>query len=296
MKIGDHQLSLDYLLEGSYLVDSNRVITAWNQAAEELTGYKAEETIGRGCDDNFLKHVTAKGESLCKGACPLAQTLVDGQKREALVYLHHKQGHRIPVSIRVIPIYDKTGKVVGAQELFLINIQTATSERLKTLARAAYIDQITGIFNKTYLDNKLKSLLTTHTQSPDNLFSLLTFELDNLREVNEEYGPTAGNVALQVIARTLLANISYGDVAARWYGGRFVVMISVDNKSSLLNWAHKLKALIEQSTIPEYEAARLKILVGGTAVREKDLLGRIESRLEEQLRLCRGGSEVNIQA
>ncbi len=42
----------------------------------------------------------------------------DGQNREAKVYLHHKKGHRVPVSIRVTAIYNDDNEICGAVELF----------------------------------------------------------------------------------------------------------------------------------------------------------------------------------
>jgi PleD family two-component response regulator len=38
----------------------------------------------------------------------------DGRSREEEIYLHHKQGHRVPVQVRIIPIQDKDKKIIGA--------------------------------------------------------------------------------------------------------------------------------------------------------------------------------------
>jgi PAS domain S-box-containing protein len=83
--------------EGVYFVDSERKITFWNKGAERITGYTEGEVVGHFCYDNILKHVNDEGLHLCLGGCPLHQTLSDGQGREALVYLHHKEGYRVPV-------------------------------------------------------------------------------------------------------------------------------------------------------------------------------------------------------
>lgn len=238
-----------------------------------------------------------EGINLCKGLCPMAKSLQDRQIREAVVYLHHKQGHRVPVSIKVVPIVNDKGVIVGALEVFLQQKDFGVDGRLKELARTAYIDQITGLFNKSYLETKLKSVVTADSLA-GNAFGLLAFDVANLKEINEENGPQAGNTALQVSAKTLSVNLSPDDVAGRWFGGRFLVLTNTDNKSLLLNWAHKLKALIEQSDIPGFEDIHLQANVGGIQLRPDEPLEWIESRLEEQLRISRSGrnSGISIQS
>jgi len=52
---------MDSLLHGLYITDQERRITYWNQAAEKLTGYKAEEVLGKRCGDNFLAQFDCSG-------------------------------------------------------------------------------------------------------------------------------------------------------------------------------------------------------------------------------------------
>ena len=92
---------LDCLYDGVYFADLDRRITYWNKGAERLTGYTAQETVGRCCFDKFLMHMDDRGS--CLAGCPLRQTLSDGQQREAELYLLHKNRHRVPVSVRVSP-------------------------------------------------------------------------------------------------------------------------------------------------------------------------------------------------
>ena len=102
---GFYRELLDNLYEGVYYVDRQRRITFWNKAAETITGYSRREVLGHKCFQNLLKHVDDQGVSLCLSACPLAQTIQDGQPRSTSVYLHHKDGHRLPVAVRVAPLH-----------------------------------------------------------------------------------------------------------------------------------------------------------------------------------------------
>ena len=50
---------VDNLYDGLYVVDNDRTITYWNKAAERISGFSAEEVVGRKCSDNILTHVDA---------------------------------------------------------------------------------------------------------------------------------------------------------------------------------------------------------------------------------------------
>src|SRR5512138_2216566 len=127
---------VENMQDGVYFVDQDRRITYWNRAAERITGYTAAEVVGRGCADNFLVHVDATGRQLCDGSCPLVDSMQDGRAHEAEVYLHHKQGHRLPVWVRTAPILGSDGRFIGAVETFTdISGRLALQEQIEMLRK-----------------------------------------------------------------------------------------------------------------------------------------------------------------
>ena len=100
---------LEHIYDGVYVVDAERKLLYWNKAAELISGYSYTDVVGHYCWDNILQHVNDEGCNLCKTGCPLEQTIKDGRSRKDLVYLHHKNGHRVPVFVRVNPIKDDAG-------------------------------------------------------------------------------------------------------------------------------------------------------------------------------------------
>ena len=67
---GDSVLStvLDSIFDGVYVVDRERRIIFWNRAAEELTGFRKPEVMGRCCHDSMLNHIDEHGTMLCFSA------------------------------------------------------------------------------------------------------------------------------------------------------------------------------------------------------------------------------------
>lgn len=93
MRISDFYYSiLENLQEGIYFVDSERKITFWNKGAEVITGFKAEEIIGKYCYDNILNHIDESGNKLCLQGCPLHETLKDGKIEQRKFFCTIKMG------------------------------------------------------------------------------------------------------------------------------------------------------------------------------------------------------------
>ncbi|MGB9406064.1 MAG: PAS domain-containing protein [Terracidiphilus sp.] len=112
---------LDHIGDGVYFVDRERRILYWNEGAFLLTGYTAEELLGKCCSDDILCHVDHMGKNLCHDGCPLTASITDGKSHEAPVFLRHKQGRRVPVSVRVQPMRGADGSIIGAIEIFSDN-------------------------------------------------------------------------------------------------------------------------------------------------------------------------------
>src|SRR5450631_1151178 len=109
-----YKLLLDDLYDGVYFVDTERRILYWNHAAEGLTGFAASEVVGRRCSDNVLCHVDESGHSLCLNDCPLSRSMQSGTRGKADAYLRCRDGHRLAVSVRTVPILDENKRALGA--------------------------------------------------------------------------------------------------------------------------------------------------------------------------------------
>ncbi len=296
MKVEQNAFLLEQLFEGVYIVDKSRMILAWNKAAEELTGYAAKEVVGKYCYSNLLMHVDDKGKSLCRGGCPLQATLQDGQVHDVSVFLRHKNGHRVPVHVRSVPLLDDAGLINSSVEIFTREGQSFDNEQLKVLARKAFIDSLTGLPNKEYMENKLRSMLNSGVPGEVSQWGVLFIEIDNLRELGKEQGMAAADAAVKVAAATLRENLQPGELTARWDSGLFIVITTQDKKSLLLNWASKVKNLIEQSRISGYEGVLMEVSVGGVIANIGATLELIMPALEKEIKTAReAGNKISIQ-
>src|SRR5208283_1993429 len=111
--------ALESLQTGVCVVDRDRRISFWNDGAERITGYLRQDVLGRFCGEVLLIKFHENKEAICEHSCPLVAAMRDGKARESRVYLHHKSGYAVPVSLRAVPIRDVHGHVIGAVESFV---------------------------------------------------------------------------------------------------------------------------------------------------------------------------------
>ena len=279
---GFHEQLIENLYDGVYFVDTARTITYWNKAAEELTGYSANEAVGRHCFDNFLNHVDDMGCNLCVGTCPLALTMEDGERRESEVFLQHKDGHRVPVSVRVSPIHDNSKTVVGAVEVFTdVSAKKKLERRAATLEKMAFNDELTGIPNRRYTQLRVKHAIQEAKHFARNV-GILLIDLDRFKKVNDTYGHDLGDVVLQTASRTLSSGLRPGDFLGRWGGEEFLAIVLDVTEPQLIALAKRSATLLAQSpTHAESSHIQVTASIGATLVNSTDTQATVVSRADK---------------
>lgn len=104
---------LDSIADGVFVVDRDRrIISYFNQAAERITGFSAEQAIGQCCFDILRS-------DLCQTDCPVEQALKSEQPiKERTATLLNRANRRVAACLSVTLIRDDSGAVVGAVEIF----------------------------------------------------------------------------------------------------------------------------------------------------------------------------------
>ena len=275
---------LDNLFDAVYFTDLERRITYWNQAAEQLTGYSAEEVVGTRCGDNILMHVDDSGRLLCQGECPLSRVIADGRPHRAEIYLHHKRGHRVPVEVRVCPVTGRDGEVVGVVEIFNDNSrERAVRERARELAKLAFLDPTSQVANRRYLEQQLFQQLDQRSKF-GTPFGIMLADLDELKNINDTYGHVAGDAALVTVAKTVSGCLRASDVLGRWGGDEFMVILPGITKDILADTSERCRALVARSTVPvEGSQVQVTISVGAAMDAPGDSVESLLKRADQHL-------------
>lgn len=288
---------LNHVHDGAYCVDRDRRIERWNHAAEVITGFSAEEVIGSRCADNILNHIDCDGQQLCKGACPLAATMEDERFREADVFLHHKDGHRVSVRVRTLPIRDEAGNVTGGLEIFTdLTDRYALEEQLHELQSLALADELTELPNRRYMQTELGRRFDEFVNEGWP-FGVIIGDIDKFKAVNDTYGHQAGDLALKMIAKSLRDGCRPFDSVGRWGGEEFLAVVRNVDGEALRQIAERFRILVEQSFY-SYEGTALSSTMsfGGAVARKGDTLETLIERADRKLYMCKenGRNRVSI--
>lgn len=272
---------LDNFYDGVYFVDRERCITYWNKGAERISGYTAAEAVGTHCYNQLLNHIDADGTCLCHGSCPLAQTIGDGCSREAEIYLHHKAGHRVPVLVRVAPIVNPDGVVIGAIEVFSDNsAKMAALNRVQDLEKVAYVDALTGLANRALTEITLRSR-TDELFRYGWPFGVLFIDIDQFKLVNDRLGHDAGDEVLRAVANTLRGAARTFDLVGRWGGEEFVAILANTDETKLRVIAERFRALVESSVVNAGGAESVvTVSIGGTLADAADTAETVITRAD----------------
>ena len=117
----DPRAVLDSLNDGIYVTNRDRQIVYWGRSAERITGWLADDVLGKRCSDEVLCHIDKDGHRLCgEEHCPLHRAIVTGQSSTTpvIMFALSKDGKRIPLQTSVAPVRNSSGEVIGGVETF----------------------------------------------------------------------------------------------------------------------------------------------------------------------------------
>ena len=261
---------LKALGEGIYLVDTDRRIVFWNEAAERITGFSQAEVLGRKCSDSVLISVDAAGRNLCADCCPLMATLGDDISRHMAVFMHHKEGYRIAVDIRTLKLTLENGSIIGAEVFTETGSREALLEQIGELQRLSLADALTGLPNRRQMEAVIaaRSAAMRRNGIP---FGVLFVDIDRFKDVNDHYGHIAGDKVLVTVAKTLLGSVRPFDTVGRWGGEEFLGIFPGISPANLLDIAERLRNLVAAShTGCEGNSIAVTVSIGATMALPED--------------------------
>jgi diguanylate cyclase (GGDEF)-like protein/PAS domain S-box-containing protein len=273
---------LDSLCDGVYFVDRSRKILYWNKGAERLTGYEATEVVWQSCDNHILVHASDSVRSHSDGGSELGRASQDGKQREIEIYIRHKLGDRFPALLRMAPIFDNFGNLIGEVGIFTdVSAKKRIERRVGELENLVYLDALTGISNRRYMELKVRQAIQEVEQF-DREIGLLLLDVDNFKAFNDNHGHSVGDEALKAICNTLSHNLRAGDLLGRWGGEEFLILATEVNGASLRAFSERCRILVAESCIPvSGKILQVTISVGATLIRKDDSLQSVVQRADE---------------
>ena len=132
-------------------------------------------------------------------------------------------------------IYDVTNVAVNKRQLQAMN------EQFKQLSRT---DRLTGLNNRGHWEEELKREYARHRRYGSSA-ALVIFDIDHFKKVNDTYGHQAGDTVIQGVAKVVLEQVRDTDIAGRYGGEEFVVLLPDVGVAGARQFAERLRGVVE---------------------------------------------------
>ena len=118
-----------------------------------------------------------------------------------------------------------------------------TARGLRELQELSRTDELTGLSNRRHLEDHLE-MVAAMARRQRSTFSLLLIDVDRARRINDEHGHAAGDAALVAVAERIVAALRTEDVAGRWHGEEFIVLLPHTELDGAWRLAERIRASV----------------------------------------------------
>jgi diguanylate cyclase (GGDEF)-like protein len=145
-------------------------------------------------------------------------------------------------------------RLVEHYALILINLRLREKLRLASIR-----DALTGLYNRRYMEEVLQQMVN-HAKRHHTSLALIMLDIDHFKTFNDTYGHEAGDVVLQALGTMLQANFRDEDVACRYGGEEFLLILPDATVGSVQKRAEGLLLNVRSLQIP-YQETTLQITI-----------------------------------
>lgn len=178
----------------------------------------------------------------------------------------HVQGE-----VRTLLVNVKQVSIQEGTVLYSCRDITEKKQAEKNVQRLAYYDPLTGLPNRTLLNDHLERVLTCSRNSKKLAGALLVFDLDHFKNINDSLGHAQGDKILQLVARRIKAEIGTGDILVRWGGDEFVLLLTdVQTEALVEDTARRILELISEKPFELHQSEIYTSASVGIALFPKD--------------------------
>lgn len=202
--------------EGIIVTDASGKILRVNNAFTEITGYAADEVIGRN------PRILSSGRHDQHFYAEMWKRVQRKGKWKSEIWNRRKNGEIYPEHLTITAVKNQNGIIVNyVATLTDISVSRAASDEIKHLA---FYDPLTRLPNRRLLMDRLRQALVSSTRSCKK-GAILFLDMDNFKNLNDTLGHGIGDLLLQQVAQRIEACVREGDTVARLGGDEFMVVL-----------------------------------------------------------------------
>lgn len=204
------------MLEGVVITDAEWRIVSVNRAFTNITGYAAEEVVGKPMP---YPHARNGDKALYRS---IMKAVMKSDKWQGELCHQRKNGAVYTIQLSISAV--RTDDSGVSHYLFVFDDISASKEYEQRLHQLAHYDPLTNLPNRATFQMQLESAVESAIENNARL-ALLFIDLDGFKLINDTYGHAAGDFLLQEVARRIHACLRQDDFVARLAGDEFTVLL-----------------------------------------------------------------------
>jgi diguanylate cyclase (GGDEF)-like protein/PAS domain S-box-containing protein len=243
----------EYSKEGIIVTDADNKIVSVNRSFVEITGYSAEEVIGR--NPNILSSGHQGRDFYERMWAEIAET----GSWQGEMWDRRKNGEVYPEALTIIRVKNVEGTVINHLAIFSdISERRLAQERIQQLA---HYDVLTGLPNRVLFSDRLEQAMI-FAQRNHSKISLLFLDIDRFKQINDTLGHGVGDQLLQSVGQRLLECVREQDTVSRQGGDEFIVVLADADAEGAELVADKIMHNITQPYMIEQHDLRITASIG----------------------------------
>lgn len=249
------------------VIDSHHNIVMFNQGAERIFGYEAEEAMGRNLDfllpERFHLHHGLMIEEFGRGE---VTTKHMGQ-RARQIYGRRKDGTEFVASSQIMKLGDRNNPYYAT----IVRDISKDKKTEEELLRLAATDPLTGAFNRREF-SALADREALRAGRYHHPLSILMLDLDHFKRLNDTYGHAAGDKALQRFTTLCCNALRNVDIFGRWGGEEFVALLPETDAEGAAIIAERLRKIVADTVLVFNDhKIRFTVSIGVAQYRDTDV-------------------------
>lgn len=224
--------------DGMIVTDAQRTMLRVNHAFTQISGYAADEVIGK------TPRMLQSGRHDADFYAAMWATIQLEGVWHGEIWNRRKNGEIYPEQITITAVKGSTGPVT--HYVAVLRDITERKQLEKEVAQLAFFDTLTQLPNRRLFNDRLTQSLA-RAQREQSSLALMFIDLDKFKPINDTYGHEAGDSVLQAVARRIESSLRASDTAARVGGDEFLVLLpDLQSKDDALAVAEKIRLALEQ--------------------------------------------------
>ncbi|MDR1451308.1 MAG: diguanylate cyclase [Helicobacteraceae bacterium] len=271
--------------------NASGVITYVSTAFCNISGYSKEELLGQ--THNIVRHPDMPGEVFTD----LWNTIKQGATWSGEIKNRKKSGGFFWAQTAISPIFSDTSAIKGYLAIrHDISLQKELADTLQKLSEAtkqSHTDSLTGIMNRLRINELLQMEIDRAARYEEHL-SVALLDIDHFKTVNDTYGHLVGDQTLKTLAQILTARTRKTDLAARWGGEEFLLILINTPQEWATRKMEQLRATVESHDFGG--APKITVSIGVSSYKRGDTIESLVGRADVALYLAKESGRNRVES